>query len=75
MGLTKEQVLERDKSLEKLQITTYKDKIGYVFISYKSDNWKKVFEGKVFDLQRRGLRIYSDKNFDDTNHVLLRRNQ
>ena len=71
MGLTKEQVLERDKSLEKLQITTYKDKIGYVFISYKSENWKKVFEGKVFDLQRRGLRIYSDKNFDDTNHSWL----
>lgn len=71
MGLTNEQILERDKSLQRLQITTFLDKLGYVFISYKSDNWKKVFEEKVFALQEKGLRVYSDKNFDDTNHPWL----
>ena len=71
MGLTDEQIKERDESLKRLNITTYKDKKGYVFISYKSDNWKKVFEEKVFELQDRGLRVYSDKNFDDTNHPWL----
>lgn len=71
MGLTKEQILERDKSLQRLKITTRKDCVGYTFISYKSDDWKKVFEEKVFELQKRGMRVYSDKNFDDTNHPWL----
>ena len=71
MGLTEEQMAERDESLMQLKITTYKDKKGYVFVSYKSDDWKKVFEEKIFQLQDMGLRIYSDKNFNDTNHPWL----
>ena len=71
MGLTEAQMAERDESLKRLKITTYKDKKGYVFVSYKSDNWKKVFEEKVFQLQDMGLRVYSDKNFNDTNHPWL----
>lgn len=71
VGLSAAEMLERDKSLQRLKITKYNDKLGYVFVSYKSDDWKKVFEGKIFDLQRNGLRVYSDKNFDDSNHPWL----
>lgn len=74
MGLTPEQKIERDNSLKNLEITTaeaYSKKQGYIFVSYKSDNWKKVFEEKVFALQRKGVRIYSDKNFDDENSPWL----
>lgn len=44
---------------------------GYVFISYKSDNWKRVFLDKVFQLREQGVRVYSDKNFDDENRPWL----
>lgn len=70
--LTLKQQMERDKGLKDLRITTYKDKGGYVFISYKSDNWKKVFEEKVIPLQRDySLRVYSDKQFDSSNRPWL----
>lgn len=44
---------------------------GYIFISYKSDNWKRVFLDKVFQLREQGVRVYSDKNFDDENRPWL----
>lgn len=69
--LSKEELQERDKCLENLKITTYKEKKGYVFISYKSDDWRQVFEEKVFELQNRKMRVYSDKQFDDSNHPWL----
>lgn len=71
MGLSIEEALERDNTLRNLKITTYKAKKGYIFISYKSDNWKKVFTEKVFQLSELGVRVYSDKNFDDKNHSWL----
>ncbi len=81
MALTKEQILERDRVLAPLTVTTYKDlenlnlaggmKQGYIFVSYKSDNWSKVFKEKVFELRKKGLRVYCDKNFDDTNRPWL----
>lgn len=71
MGLTKEQGLERDEALRNLTLTTYPEGKGYIFISYKSDNWKKVFLEKVFQLRTLGVRVYSDKNFDDENRPWL----
>lgn len=78
MGLTPEQKKERAKSLERLKITTYQDtdefenSLGYVFISYKSDNWKKVFEETVLKLQDQySLRVYSDKQFEESNRYWL----
>ena len=70
--LTLEQQRERDEGLKDLKITSWEKNVGYVFISYKSDNWKKVFEEKVIPLQRDySLRVYSDKQFDDSNHTWL----
>lgn len=71
MGLDNEQKEQRDQALSSLEITGYKNELGYVFVSYKSDNWEKVFKEKVFQLQESGVRIYSDKNFDDENHPWL----
>lgn len=71
MGLTQEQGLERDEALKNLKITTYPEGKGYIFISYKSDNWKRVFLDKVFQLRELGVRVYSDKNFDDENRPWL----
>lgn len=71
MPLTDRQIKNRDKRLQNLSITTYEEKKGYVFVSYKSDNWKVVFEKKIFELQEHGLRIYSDKDFDNTNSCWL----
>lgn len=74
MGLTGAQIKERDAFLSKLNLTTataYNEKKGYIFISYKSDDWEKVFKEKVFELQKNGVRIYCDKNFDDENHPWL----
>ena len=71
MGLTDRQIKNRDKRLQNLSITTYEEKKGYVFVSYKSDDWKVVFEKKIFELQEHGLRIYSDKDFDNTNSCWL----
>lgn len=71
MGLTQEQGLERDEALKNLKITTYPEGKGYIFISYKSDNWKRVFLDKVFQLREQGVRVYSDKNFDDENRPWL----
>lgn len=70
--LSLEEQQERDASLARLKITTYREEDkGYVFISYKSDDWREVFENKVFELQDRKMRIYSDKQFDDSNHPWL----
>ena len=58
MGLTQEQGLERDEALKNLKITTYPEGKGYIFISYKSDNWKRVFCHSVFDeVHRRKVRF------------------
>ena len=74
MALTEAQKEERSKSLERLKITTFKEEgnPGYIFISYKSDNWKEVFEGTVLKLQDKySLRVYSDKQFEDSNRNWL----
>ena len=71
MGLNSKQAKERENALKNLKITTYEDEKGYVFISYKSENWEKVFMEKVIPLNRAGVRIYSDKNFDEVNDSWL----
>lgn len=69
MGLNEAQKKERSDYLgENLIITECSQKIPYAFISYASDNWETVFKSAVVPLQKRyGLRVYSDKAFDEVN--------
>lgn len=76
MGLTKEQKTERETATQ--DITTF-DSLGgddYVFISYKSDDWKIVLDEVVrYMVEYYGLRVYFDKNFDYDNEMWIRNMQ
>ena len=49
-----------------LKITTYKEKEGYVFISYSSDDSDEVFNEYVLPLQEKyGLRVFCDMDFQN----------
>ena len=69
MALNEAQKRERSEYLERnLAITECSQGKPYVFISYASDNWEKVFKGAVIPLQQTyGLRVYADKAFDKVN--------
>lgn len=69
MALNEIQKKERSEYLEKnLTITECSQNKKYVFISYASDNWEKVFKDGVVPLQKEyGLRAYADKAFDKGN--------
>ncbi len=69
MGLNEAQKKERSEFLEKnLEITECSQRKPYVFISYASDNWKRVFQSAVVPMQKQyGLRVYADKAFDKVN--------
>lgn len=64
MGLDPNQMEERKESLRSLQLTKSGDGKDFIFVSYKSDNWSKVFLDVVMPLQEKyGLRVYCDKAF------------
>ena len=69
MALNEAQKRERSEYLERnLAITECSQGKPYVFISYASDNWEKVFKEAVIPLQQTyGLRVYADKAFDKVN--------
>lgn len=68
MGLTTEQKRERQEGLRDLRITVKRDRQAYVFVSYKSEDWRVVFENKIIPLQKQyNLRVYADKEFDNNN--------
>ncbi len=68
MGLTEEQMIKRGAMTQ--GIPTF-DSVGeddYIFISYKSDDWKTVLDKVVRHMvEIYGLRVYFDKNFDRDN--------
>lgn len=72
MGLTEEQKTERETATQ--DITTF-DSLGeddYVFISYKSDDWKIVLDEVVrYMVEHYGLRVYFDRNFDRDNDIWI----
>lgn len=72
MGLSKEEKEERQKDEHVKYITERicnKDgKKPYVFISYKSDDWKVVLHDAVYRLVKEyGLNVYFDGDFDGHN--------
>lgn len=69
MGLTMEEGTERTNYIRSnIQVTTSKDEKPYVFISYKSDDWRDVFQKVIFRLQSDyGLRVYCDSDFEANN--------
>lgn len=72
MGLTDKQLGERAKDENVLYIKNLLcDKDGdkdYVFISYKSDDWKIVLKDVVYRLVKDyGLHVYFDGSFDEHN--------
>lgn len=53
-------------------ITTHSSGEDYVFVSYKSDDWKLVLHDLVYELVTKyGLRIYFDGSFDDHNETWI----
>ena len=49
-----------------LKVTTYKEKEGYVFISYSSNDSDEVFNEYVLPLQEKyGLRVFCDMDFQN----------
>lgn len=71
--LTPEQKAEREKITENFTIFTPEDNKPYVFISYKSDDYKEVLGNIVYSLiNEYGLRIYFDNDFLDQNHNWLK---
>lgn len=69
MSLNEAQKKERATYLEQnLVITECSQRKHFVFISYASDNWERVFKDAVIPLQKQyGLRVYADKAFDKVN--------
>ncbi len=63
---------KESKRLNKLKITTCEENKPYVFISYKSDDWKEVLEEVVYSLQKKyGLRVYYDRDFENNNDLWI----
>ena len=76
MGLSEEQLLERKNDEHVKYITSHIcDKDGkkpYVFISYKSDDWKVVLQDIVYRLVKEyGLNVYFDGSFDSHNSLWI----
>ena len=68
MNVQEEKLRASSERLNELEITTHESGKPYVFISYKSDNWKEALEEVVYTLQKRyGLRIYYDRDFESNN--------
>lgn len=60
----------KDPHYRDLVITKATDGKGYVFISYRSNSWRKVLCDIVYKLQKEyGLRIYFDKDFANESNV------
>lgn len=60
----------RDNSqrLKELKITKAGMNEPYIFVSYKSDDWREALEDVTFNLQKRfGLRVYYDREFETNN--------
>lgn len=65
--LTAKEKEEREKLIKDLGIryTTDDKQEPYMFVSYKSDEWREVMEDIIHPLQKRyGLRVYYDQAFD-----------
>lgn len=77
MSLKPEGMQEREAALRDMPITSATDDSGdnfenYMFVSYKSDDWKPVFEGVIKPMiNEYGLKIYADKAFDENNESWL----
>ena len=70
--MTQEEYLRRmqNDKYKELKVTTCKDNVPYVFISYKSDSWEVVLTKIAYRLQKEyGLRVYFDKSFNDNNNI------
>lgn len=76
MGLTNEQKKERvNDSNVKYIVNNLCDKDkdkDYIFISYKSDDWKEVLQDVVYRLvKNEGLNVYFDGSFDIHNSLWI----
>lgn len=72
MGLTKEQKEEREKAVCDIKTYDFIGEENYVFISYKSDDWKIVLDEVVRHMvEHYGLRVYFDRNFDRDNDMWI----
>lgn len=68
MGLTEEQKNERARATAGIKTFDSNGNKPYVFISYKSDDWKIVLDEVVrYMVDNYGLRVYFDNNFDRDN--------
>ncbi|MBR1866820.1 MAG: toll/interleukin-1 receptor domain-containing protein [Lachnospiraceae bacterium] len=68
MGLSGDEKREREEALRNLITTNYTDSSRYIFVSYVSNNWKRVFQEIVIPLQQKyGLRVYADKELNNRN--------
>lgn len=76
MGLSPKEQMERknDPHVRFIMenITTHSNDKDYVFVSYKSDDWKLALHDLVYKLMTEyGLRIYFDGSFDDHNETWI----
>ncbi|MBQ3601141.1 MAG: DUF4357 domain-containing protein [Lachnospiraceae bacterium] len=68
MGLTEIEKENRMTRTRDLKTFEPRDNENYVFISYKSDDWEIVLDNVVRQMiNKYGLRVYYDKNFDKDN--------
>ena len=68
MSLSIEEKVERTNKTKDIKVVQPdKDSEEYVFISYKSDDWKVVLVEIVQKLHISGLNVYFDKSFAETN--------
>lgn len=70
MGLSEEQLVERANTMKNMKTFAPSDNVPYIFISYKSDDWKIVLDEIVRTLVNNySLRVYYDANFDKNNKL------
>ena len=70
--LDPDQKVERKERTRNIKTFLPEEGENYVFISYKSDDWKNVLIDIVEAMQERyGLRVYYDANFDKDNDLWI----
>ena len=57
----------KENLYDQLTITKCRDSKGYVFVSYSSGDKERVIREKIIPLQKRGLRVYCDFDFERQN--------
>ena len=68
MNQREDQLRNQSRRLNEITPTKHGERKPYIFISYKSDDWRDALEDIAYTLHRKyGIRVYYDKSFESSN--------